>query len=83
MKNDILKPLSKAVLYFVGMIGIIVIVAYLANNIIVSGGLGSGGGYNSNYNERAAENKYGYENNTDKQKSVKNNFLENAKKKGN
>ena len=56
---------------------------YLANNIIVSGGLGSGGGYNSNYNERVAENKYGYENNTDKQKSVKNNFLENAKKKGN
>lgn len=53
---------------------------YLANNIIIGGGLGSGGGNNSNYSDRIAENKYGLVNNN-RDKSKKNNFLDNANKK--
>jgi hypothetical protein len=58
---------------------------YLANNIIIGGGLGSGGGNNHVYNERSAENQYGLgsgNNRNDKSKyGNKNNFLDNAKKK--
>ena len=52
---------------------------YLANNIIVGGGLGSGGGSNS---ERIAENKYGLVYNDNGKSNNRNNFLDNAKKKG-
>lgn len=51
---------------------------YLANNIVMGGGLGSGGGINS---ERMAENKYGLGAPTQKQQKVTNSFLDNAKKK--
>lgn len=47
------------------------------NLFTMNGGLGSGGG-----SSRAVENKYDYEPNSNDKKSSKNNFLENAKKKG-
>jgi len=56
---------------------------YTANNIVVSGGLGSGGGtYNG---ERIAENKYGINQQSDNKETKNkksNDFLNNAKKKG-
>lgn len=52
---------------------------YLANNIVLGGGLGSGGGINS---ERMADNKYGLEDPNKTQKQV-NSFLSNAKSKKN
>ena len=57
---------------------------YLANNLVVGGGLGSGGGNNPVYNERAAEKQYGLGSggNNKNNKSKNNNFLDNAKKKG-
>ena len=51
---------------------------YLANNLVINGGLGYGG---ANNGERIAENKYGLGYN-DNKKSNKNDFLDNAKKKG-
>ena len=57
---------------------------YLANNLVVGGGLGTGGGNNPVYNERAAEKQYGLGSggNNKNNKSKNNNFLDNAKKKG-
>ena len=52
---------------------------YTANNLILNGGLGSGGGsYNS---ENIAENKYGMVQQQNDNKRKGNNFLNNAKKK--
>lgn len=49
------------------------------NLLNISGGLGSGG---FNGSERIAENRYGYEPNNNDKPKLKNNFLDNAKKKG-
>ena len=57
------------------------IAPYTANNLVLGGGLGSGGG-NPNVSERMAENKYGLGADTKNNSRTTNSFLDKAKKKG-
>ena len=57
---------------------------YLENNLVIGGGLGSGGGGNPAYSENVAEKQYGLGSGgkSKPKRGDKNNFLDNAKKKG-